>query len=86
MTYAFGTPNISGKVEDGTVAIRIRCPACKHPLTVPEEYYNKTVKCPICAHKFRPSVLREGGGHKVPRGLMVTPPRLQKPSASRILK
>ena len=66
------------------VAIRIRCPACKHPLTVPEEYYNRTVKCPICAHKFRPSFVRDGGGGRVSRGLTVTPPALQKPTATRI--
>jgi len=67
------------------VAIRLKCPSCKHPLTVPEEYYNRTVKCPICGFKFRPAVAGEGtGAHRVPRGLTVTPPALQKPSATRI--
>lgn len=67
------------------MAIKLKCPSCKHPLTVPEEYYNRTVKCPICGFKFRPSVAREGtGSHRIPRGLTVTPPGLQKPTATRI--
>jgi len=71
--------------------MRLRCPACKHLLTVPEEYYDRPVRCPLCSFKFRPSAGRGGkpkregtGRYRVPKGLKhVTPPHLAKPRTPR---
>jgi len=70
--------------------MRIRCPFCKHPLTVPDEYYDRPVRCSICKRKFNPSGGGERGGsrpgsglHRIPHTKPLTPSMVKKPSVTR---
>lgn|GEM_PF-2116176 len=67
------------------MAIRLRCPHCRHLLTVPDEYYDRPVRCSVCKNKFKPSggegsSSRPGTGtHKIPLTKPPTPSIVRKP-------
>ena len=72
------------------MAMRIRCPFCKHLLTVPDEYYDRPVRCSICKRKFHPSAGGGRGGsrpssglHRVPHTKPPTPSMVKKPGVAR---
>ncbi|MCX7702613.1 MAG: PP2C family protein-serine/threonine phosphatase [Planctomycetota bacterium] len=69
------------------MAIRVKCPHCRHLLTVPDEYYGRPVRCSVCKNKFRPSggdsASRPGTGtHKIPVTKPPTPVVVRKPVIS----
>lgn len=68
------------------MAGRIKCPFCKHLLTVPDEYYDRPVRCSICKRKFHLSSVKKRGGsrpgtgvHRIPQTKPPTPTAVRKP-------
>ena len=37
------------------MSVKVTCPDCGKLLSIPDEYYELSVKCPVCGKKFKPS-------------------------------